>query len=201
MTIKYIGDLSKQDVNVLVEYSSKANDILEFGVGGSTQVMAQASKGSMTSIDTAKEWIDLTKDNLNLLSINKNVKFEIYKDWKQRKDKNQYDLIFNDGISNLRRDFMEASWNLLKVGGYMIFHDTRVDVHKDSIIDLYIKKWSGIDSILVNTNDSNMTVIKKKSHTPYVNWNKEEGREAWMRGTGNRPANFLDHVSSIEYAV
>jgi predicted O-methyltransferase YrrM len=197
--VRYIGDLSKQDVKVLVEFSTRSKNILEFGVGGSTQVMAQSTKGNITSVDTSIEWINLTKDNLNILGITKDVSFVIYDDWKRRNYNTKYDMIFNDGISNLRQEFMELTWDLLKVGGHMIFHDTRVNVHKDTIIDLYIKKWSEIEHILVNTDDSNMTVIKKKRHTPYVNWNKKEGREAWMRGTGNRPDDFLKRVSTVMF--
>ena len=41
--IDFVGDLSIQDAKVLLDYASKAQRILEFGVGGSTQIFAQCN--------------------------------------------------------------------------------------------------------------------------------------------------------------
>ena len=108
--IPYIGDISKNDSIVLSELAAQSKNILEFGVGASTQVIAAFAKGKFTSIDTSIEWIDKTKKNLHLLEINLPINFCLYKDFLPSHDK--YDFIFNDGLDSLRRELDRKSTRL-----------------------------------------------------------------------------------------
>ena len=69
--MNYIGDISAQDVALLRELAVQAEDILEFGAGGSTQVFAQAAPGraSITSVETDARWVERTLANLSLLGV------------------------------------------------------------------------------------------------------------------------------------
>jgi len=190
--MKFIGDLSKQDVAILQEYTSKAKTVLEFGVGGSTQIIAQSCSGYIHSIDTSSEWINTTLENFKRLSITQPVNFELLVDWLIYNDVNTYDVIFNDGIPKHRNMFSLQAWKLLNFGGVMIYHDSRIPSHIDDILCLYQKHWLEIESILVNHNDSNMTIIKKRLPVEYVNWNVAEDKPLWMQGLEKPPRNFLN---------
>jgi hypothetical protein len=57
---KFVGDLSLQDAELLERYVTRAKAVLEFGVGGSTQIIAQSipEGAKFASIDTDPSWID-----------------------------------------------------------------------------------------------------------------------------------------------
>jgi len=193
--IKFIGDLSKQDVSVLIKYIKNASNILEFGVGGSTQIICKIKKKSARyiSIDTSQDWIDLTIDNLQLLSIKPDVTFYLYENWEQSIEGMTFDFIFDDGVPDLRKDFGLRVWKYLDIGGSLLSHDTRTIEHiKDveAIIDNY---YLEIDSILFNANHSNITVISKKLKEPYSNWNVVENKQAWEYGQGLPPINLWNN--------
>jgi tRNA A58 N-methylase Trm61 len=71
--INYIGDISKADANILADLAEQSENILEFGVGASTQVLAAYGKGKVTTTETSMEWVEKTKQNLKLLGIEKEV--------------------------------------------------------------------------------------------------------------------------------
>ena len=94
--MNYIGDLSKYDYEILKNLSLESNNMLEFGVGASTQILRNFSNGNLTSIETSSFWIDMTKKNLKYLNIEKDINFLLYEDFKPKSEK--YDFIFNDGV-------------------------------------------------------------------------------------------------------
>lgn len=129
LDLKWVGDLSIQDAQLLRHYTlrSKGN-IIEFGVGGSTHIIAQ-SKGQyrkMISIDTSREGIEKTKRILKKLGCS-NYFFVTWEQWVNRSGLDDLDIefIFNDGCVDLREVFGLNTWPLLKPGGYMIYHDCR----------------------------------------------------------------------------
>jgi predicted O-methyltransferase YrrM len=200
--IKFIGDLSKQDVSVLIKYIKKASNILEFGVGGSTQIICKIKKKSarFISIDTSQDWIDRTIDNLQLLSIKADVNFFLYGNWEQSIEGISFDFIFDDGVPDLRKDFGLTVWKYLNVGGSLLIHDTRT-IERIRDVELIIDNYYlEIDSILANTNHSNITVITKKMKEPYTDWNIVENKRAWEYGQGVPPKNLWDsnHSGYIE---
>jgi len=179
--VNFIGDLSTQDVEIIKDYSSKAKRILEFGVGGSTQIMAQIAPTSteIISVDSSPAWINKTKELMKLLKIDRQVEFHLYKSW-NKEIKGKFDLIFNDGQPALRASFLKDSWDMLDVGGYMLFHDTRMPEYFKNVYVLFENPFlNDIEDMYFNQKDSNITVIKKKIRTRYKNWNILEKKEKW----------------------
>ncbi len=178
MTIKYIGDLSIQDAKELHKNGLNAKSILEFGVGGSTQIFAQCKPECLSSVETDPKWVLITQKRLTQLD---DITMPLFFDYGKHPQRS-YDLIFVDGIDNLRKQFAIDNWKLLSVGGKMIFHDTRRFqdfVNAAWIAQLFFQEVKQID---VNVGNSNLTVIHKQEKQPYVNWNYTEGKPMWAYG-------------------
>lgn len=178
MTIKFIGDLSIQDAKVLVKLGSQAKHILEFGAGGSTQIFAQCKPKTLISVETDLHWVQLTEKRIKKLSDITEPLFINY----GRHPQQPFDLIFVDGVDNLRKEFAIDTWNLLTVGGVMVFHDTRRFIDFANAAWIAQLHFNEISKIEVNVDDSNMTVIYKKQYQPYENWNYTEGKPLWAYG-------------------
>jgi len=61
--LRYVGDLSREDSEMLAALAREARRILEYGVGASTQIFAQsAAPGTdVLSLDTEDYWIHRTR--------------------------------------------------------------------------------------------------------------------------------------------
>ncbi len=189
--IRYIGDLSRADAELLAHYARGASHILEFGSGGSTQVLAQSSSpdAALISVETDLAWIQRTQKNLARLSIHKQVHFVAYREWRSIANaKSSFDLIFNDGIDKFRRRFALETWPLLKVGGRLLFHDTRREKDFRNVLALVQKHFLEIASVGLNEAGSNITVITRKTLEPWVDWNVIEGRAKWEYGHAEPPS-------------
>ncbi|CAB4145697.1 AdoMet_MTases domain containing protein [uncultured Caudovirales phage] len=181
--IKFIGDLSIQDALILAEFAKKSDYILEFGSGGSTQIFAQCLPKIVISVETSPKWIEITQKRLKMIDNISKVQFTTYDNYPIQK----YDLIFVDGVDELRRDFAIKTWELLTVDGFMIFHDTRrfADFQNATwIAQLFHNEINRMD---INIRNSNMTVIHKKIAQPYVNWNLSEDKPIWAYGAAPNP--------------
>lgn len=179
---KFIGDLSLQDADVLACFGKQAKRILEFGVGGSTQIFAQCKPALLYCVETDPEWIGLTRKRLDLLSDKTNPVFFMYNNLLEITKDQKYDLVFVDGVDNLRRDFAIKTWDALAVGGVMVFHDTRRPQDFQNVAwvaQLFFNEISRIyvNAVASNSVSSNVSVIVKKQHEPYVNWNYEENKQ------------------------
>lgn len=190
--IQYIGDISKADAIILKELAEQSESILEFGVGASTQVLAAYGKGKVTSVETSPEWIERTKMNLRFLEITKEVDFQDYYTFQPF---TEYDLIFDDGATEFRLPFALLTWKFLKIGGYLLIHDTRTSREVQVVHDFMQACSPEIESIFINKDHSNITVIKKKSAEFYENWNEVEGRKPWQ--SGYEPVN-LEEFNSLK---
>jgi precorrin-6B methylase 2 len=180
--IRFVGDLSLQDANILSEISKNA-DVLEFGSGGSTQIFAQCAN-TIVSVETEHLWIDKTKKNLNLLGAHAQTKFVSYDLFKPT---GKYDVIFVDGVLGKRLAFATDTWSLLKTSGKMVFHDTRhFENFKEVawIMQLYFKEVSRVE---INYKDSNLTIVQKREPLEYINWNNEENKPKWAYGIEEKP--------------
>lgn len=181
--IKFIGDLSLQDADILAYYGSVSKSILEFGCGGSTQIFSQICK-DVTSVETDQKWIDVTKKRISKIENSYSVEFKKYSNIPTDQT---FDLIFVDGVDNLRRQFAIDTWKYLNIGGVMIFHDTRrfQDFQNAAwVAQLYHNE---IEDIKINAkatdlNSSNITIIRKKKLEEYVNWNHSENKPMWAYG-------------------
>lgn len=192
--IKYIGDISMMDAQVLCQMAQEHHTILEFGCGASTQVIAKykANSSSFRSIDTSQEWIDKTIQNLGLLGISSfSVEFEQYEDFMGKlKPENQYDFIFDDGADSLRKDFALKIWPHLATHGHLALHDTRRPHDFRNVLEILATFQNEIGAVYFNTNGSNITTIQKVQPKPYDNWQIRESKEPWMLGYGEIPAYY-----------
>lgn len=182
INIEFIGDLSINDVKAIKELTKGAKNILEFGVGGSTQIILKNNpRANIVSIDTSIEWIEKTKKNIELLNIkHNNYKFCAYKDVDFI---GSFDVIFDDGVDDKRLEFALRSWPLLKPGGIMFFHDTRRSQDINNVSEVFKFFFNEIFKIEVNYLDSNITAIYKRMKPLYYeNWNIIENKEPWMYG-------------------
>jgi hypothetical protein len=175
----YIGDLSKNDVALLSNAAAVSTRILEFGVGASTQIFRRHSPGELICVETSRAWVDTTIKNLQLLGINGKVTFHKYDSFKPE---GEYDLIFDDGHDALRLPFALAVWKHLKVGGHLLWHDTRRHVDIYNICTFIAAHWSEITTIEFNKGDSNISVMTKGPPCTYLNWNMVENKPGWMTG-------------------
>lgn len=182
--IFYIGDISKADAEVLANMTTFSTNILEFGCGASTQVIAAhlSRIAKFTSIDTSREWIEKTKDNMKLLEITTEVEFHSYDAFWELPKTEKYDFIFNDGVDALRRDFAIKAWPLLQVGGHMAFHDTRRAPDFRNVLEILAMFQDEIDSVDFNECNSNITLVRKKNPQRYENWQITENKLPWMLG-------------------
>lgn len=181
--INFIGDLSKEDAGILEWFGSQSKKILEFGAGGSTQIFAQCMPEVLISVETSQEWIDKTKRNIERFRPCTDPVFVSFGSHPHH----QYDLIFVDGVWDLRKTFAQATWPLLKVGGHMIFHDTRRSFDAQNVFLTTMMYFDEISSIVMNVDNSNCTVVTKEEKIEYVNWNHSEGKPLWMYGIGDPP--------------
>lgn len=185
--VKFIGDLSLEDASILEFFGSQSKSILEFGAGGSTQIFAQCQPDVLISVETAQEWIDKTKRNIERFRPCTDPVFVQYGSHPRQ----DYDLIFVDGVWDLRRDFAQSTWPLLKVGGQMIFHDTRRWFDAENVLLTAKMFYDEVDTVHLNIGDSNCSTISKRDKVNYVDWNKSEGKPAWMYGRGDPPEGLV----------
>jgi hypothetical protein len=175
---QFVGDLSREDAALLQNHALASVKILEFGAGGSTQIFAQCCPQLLVSVETSIHWLRLTGYRIDQFKKKTLPTFVKYGEY----PKTEYDLIFVDGLDHLRRDFAFQSWRHLSNDGCLIFHDTRRDPDID-IAATFIKfHWNEIDSVEVNKDNSNCTVITKKKYLPYENWQETEGKKDYEYG-------------------
>ena len=181
--INFIGDLSKMDALVIEEMCRPAKRVLEFGVGGSTQIIATTCPDAeIISVDTSEVWVERTKQNFKGLGITKEVTYYNYEEaWK--KLEGTFDVIFDDGDDNLRLDFARMSWKFLKPKGCMLFHDTRRYNDIGTVAQVLKDRVDDIESIDVNYNRSNITIVhKREAPMPLENWHNIEQKADGMWG-------------------
>lgn len=193
---KFVGDLSDADALVLESRVSNAHYVLEFGAGGSTQIIAQSmpKDGRMVSVDTEPRWIETTRSRLALLGVEDRCRFVNYAAW-PRSVTGEVDLVFVDGLSTHRRAFAKTAWPLLRVGGVMLFHDTRRPTDAGNMCSLVARSFEEIDLVEMNTraasgDASNISVVRKKKREPYVNWQVVEDKPRWRYGKLAVPPEF-----------
>jgi precorrin-6B methylase 2 len=182
--VSFVGDLSLEDASVLADEARQRLNVIEFGSGGSTQIFAQCSAGSVFSIETESEWIEKTSKNLEVLGLKNKVIFASYGFYP---GSGNYDLVFVDGAPNLRLEFATHAWKRLNVGGVMIFHDTRRFEYFREAAWIMQLHFNEIDKVEINHKGSNLTLIYKGEPKNYVNWNETEGKPAWAYGKADRP--------------
>lgn len=193
--IQFVGDLSLQDADVLAKFARMSPSVLEFGVGGSTQIIAQCNCERITSVDTDLSWIYLTINRLKKINVSSHVEFCVYSDLDFVTKDKKYSLIFVDGIDHLRYEFATKTWPRLEENGFMIFHDTRraKDFNNVSLLaNLHFNEISRVDinKSATDGQSSNMTVVYKKAKEEYINWNFQENKPLWAYGSQPNSEDF-----------
>jgi predicted O-methyltransferase YrrM len=193
---KYVGDLSKADARLLVAVASKCSSILEFGVGGSTMLFAQAMPlgGELVCVDTDGGWIERTVQKITTLGAPR-PKFFCGCAPEPHWVNGQVDFVFIDGADAYRRSFALAAWSYLKPGGSMGFHDTRRIGDIDNVQALIRANFESVGASVFNANDSNITLIHKRMiAVPYENWHDVEGKQRWQSGYEEAPVDWLENA-------
>jgi predicted O-methyltransferase YrrM len=178
--IPYIGCVSREDAEVLRLLAERADRILEFGSGASTQIFRAYCTGAVYSVETDPEWIHRTLRNLHTLGLS-GVEFQMHDCFEPS---GEYGVIFIDNADELRVQSALNAWPYLAADGVMAFHDTRrtkahglsetSDVQNVCAI---IQRFSPeIDSVTLNAMDSNTTLVCKREPLLYENWQATEGR-------------------------
>ena len=202
--IAYIGDISAADAELLKTAAEKFTNILEFGCGASTQVISKYRKkdSEFISIDTSQEWIDKTKQNIEILGI-ECPDFSDYNDfmssvqhsaWSNKR----FGFILNDGVDALRRSFAALIWPYLGEGGLLGFHDTRRPHDFRNVLEHLALFQHEIETVYFNMANSNITCIQKKASQPYDNWQITEQKESWMLGYGEVPDYYKEQMKNSE---
>jgi precorrin-6B methylase 2 len=174
--LRYIGDISRQDAQILATSAGTARRILEFGVGGSTQILAQVAPPDATviTVETSPEWMQRTLENLQRFQIETHVEFLKYESWLTA-NVGLMDLVFVDGRDDLRAAFAVRAWRFLRVGGVLLIHDTRRRNDANYALEFAKRHYLEIESVVLNARASNITMITKKMSEPYVDWNRIDG--------------------------
>ena len=186
--LRYIGDISREDAQLLARYAAGARRILEFGAGASTQVLAQtAPEGTeIVTVETDAPWIERTRRNLQRLGVGREVSFVAYRGF-WRTLQGPFDFIFDDGVDRLRGEFAERAWPLLAVGGALLFHDTRRPRDARTALRFVERVFLEVASVQLNADGTNVTVVRKQAPLQYVDWNVVEGRARWEYGHEEPP--------------
>jgi hypothetical protein len=126
------------------------------------------------SVVSCKGWSDLTTERLSRLGLKWPIVLCHGWSWS-----GTFDLVFVDGVDGLRRNFALRAWPLLKVGGYLLFHETRRAQDVSNLTALIATFSSEIESVHMNQDGSNISVVTKKPPQPYSNWQEVEGLPSW----------------------
>lgn len=191
--MKFVGDLSSQDAKVLEAFGRASLSILEFGCGGSTQILAQSLQpgARLVSVETDPAWIDRTRRNLQVLELPEDVcRFLPYEDWRQACEDRQFDFVFVDGVDGERAPFARAAFPLLQVGGWILFHDTRRRRDLRNLVELIMEYHTQVGDVRINFDRSNLSGFRRQPPQPYENWNVTEHRSAWMEGIQPPPEDW-----------
>ena len=186
MQLEFVGDLSISDAERLFSLGQESTHILEFGVGGSTQIFAQCNPIKLVCIETDPAWVTKTQSNLQRIS-HKNWTAPAFVPYDLFKHEGRFDLIFVDGAPEKRLDFAMRAWPILDTGGKMVFHDTkRFEYFREAawVIQSFFNEVSRVD---VNVDGSNLTIIEKGPFQSYENWNLNERKPMWAYGNGEIP--------------
>ncbi len=187
----FIGDLSDQDVAVLGRAALTATWLLEFGCGGSTQVLANYSRPQtyFFSVDTEQAWIDRTRENCRRLGIRRQFGVN-YLLWDATQPppipRRAFDLIFIDGLRDLRLPFARAAWGNLADGGTLYWHDCRREKDLREIGMFVQEHVAAVQSLQVAVEESNLAAITKRTYLPLQDWH--QGKELWELGAAPPPA-------------
>ena len=181
------GDLSRADAVVLVQMC-RNKDVVEYGVGASTYLLSQCAR-SLICFETDPVWIERVEGRLRELQP-KTCTPTIVEIPRVPHDlpKHTCDVMFNDGHSPLREEFLRQYWpNCVREA--MLLHDARCPTGTNLVrkmMDWYTPRAEGkvwphnpyvawLQRIEWCPQESNMIVLQKRNvELHYENWNVTE---------------------------
>ena len=172
---RFVGDLSRADMQVLAEYAMRHRRILEFGAGASTQILAMRGHGddSFVCVETDPLWVDRTRENLRRLGARREPLFISWALWEESTHA-EFDLVFVDGKDDLREAFALRAWPMLGEGGVMLWHDCRQPHIVERVLALVRRFHEEVESVALSLGGSNMAAIRKRVALPYEHWGENE---------------------------
>jgi len=179
--VKIQGDISRNDVIQLVKWC-KGKNVCEFGMGGSTLLLARCAK-SLRSYDSNKKWYDITAKRISQIPDKTCEPILICNDGHPPSDFVGYDVLWVDGVNNLRPEWIKLA-NKCKV---VIIHDSRRPGDWQRTMHAISSHFLKLKTIHCHIENSNLIIFEMRN-TPvaWENWNRTE--------TENR-VNCLDYVN------
>lgn len=104
-------------------------NVLEYGPGGSTEIMLQTSDAHIHSIEHEYRWFEEARHKFEG---NDRVTLHYIKDHEEYVSSDfglKYDLIFVDGLCAWRVDCLKAAIGKLAPSGYVILHDSERSIY------------------------------------------------------------------------
>lgn len=170
MTDMAIGDLSKEDRLLLRDLARLNRNILEVGVGASTQILTHYTPGKVVSYDTDTRWIDRIRDVV-FPKVGVDGECEFRQLGHDLYMAGAYDFAFIDCAREYRVPCADNAWTLLDEGGSIAFHDTRRARDMFNVSAFIVNHFPEIGRIECNYKNSNITVVWKRfGYAEFVNW-------------------------------
>ncbi len=192
------GDLSRADTVVLTQLCRNKH-VIEYGVGGSTVLLAQVAK-SVLSYETKPVWAERAREQLAEVS-NKTCEPIIHIIGEKHDGSSvegigrQCDVLFSDGWAAMRGAFVVEFWPYIR--DCAITHDTRATYAANVVkhffnsflpTDKSVNIWghpysASLRTIEWNYMESNMCVLfKRNCELLWEDWKKTEAgnnRQGW----------------------
>ncbi len=192
----FIGDISAADASTLAALVPGRKRIVEFGVGGSTQIIAQSMDADavLWAYDTDPEWLTRTAVNLETLGVDRSRVLLLPSYEQHAEIPGPVDLAFVDCAERFRIPFAHLIWPRLSVGGLLVLHDARPLVYVQPLLALVADNFRDVRSVTLNADDTNFAIVERGPRRDYADWNAAEGREPWEAGYAEAPVDWVERL-------
>lgn len=179
-----IGDLSKADKEYLKKLAEIHGRILEGGVGASTQILTNFTKGRVVSYDTNDQWIARIRDTVfPKVGVKGECLFRKYETGTTKLE-GKYDMAFVDLEWALRLEFAIKAWDRIVPEGVLVFHDAKRSKDIAQALHFFAIKYREIAAVEVCPNETNLIVFAKRDkRADYDNWHETENMTPAQLGT------------------
>lgn len=165
------GDLSRKDVVELYRLCA-GKRVVEFGMGGSTLILAQCAK-RLDSYESDPKWFDITEARIFQMGKPASVRLhDVGPHCPLPDDIPECDVLFIDGFGPMRAQWISKFFKKAKV---IAIHDARRFQDVNKALSHLVVFFSEIERIEFNVGDSNLMVVyRREVPLEYENWNETE---------------------------